>query len=144
MFEENQASLFPKDIKNIRDALKISPVIKRTLIICVAIHKNEKENTESHIPLKAGLPIEGYVYNHVKDAYVINCCGLADLGEINVCYMMSTNDFCRWKTLVPMPERVIRRYLSSDQLRTLARFKANLPYNRDDLNFEYIQMVSSY
>jgi hypothetical protein len=49
-----------------------------------------------------------------------------------------------WHAFVPMPEAVLKRYMSPEQRRGLAQFKAGLRERGEEVRYEYIQMLSAY
>jgi hypothetical protein len=135
--------VFPKDIKNIREELQPEFVMEPVFITVVAIHNNPVKNQEVKLACQRSLPMEGYRYAAVNDKYTVVCFDNMPLGFINISYFITMNGTGGWRLRVPMPEAVVKRYLSADQRRKLANYKATFRNAGEDVRFEYVQMVSA-
>ena len=126
----------PRDGKSVKNSLKVEVSHYRTHIVVVA--RKEGENDLKKIHCIGGTPIGGYVYNSIDDAYYVNCVGYIELGCIPVSFHLKAEGSSFWKTHMPLPEVLIKRYLDKTQEQVLKNFK--LVY-KDGYTFEYIQCV---
>lgn len=138
------AKLFTKDIKDIRLGLIPMAVDHVTHVTCVAISKDTQKNVRLHLPLHKCLPVAGYAYSQVNDTYTFNCYMSLDLGFIPIAYRLKIDSVGAWTAFVPMPESVLKRYMTPEQRRNLAHFKSSLRDEGEDVVYEYVQMLSAY
>lgn len=128
-----------KAAKEVRDQLEISVSDERTYIIVVAIHKEHSRNVISRISCKKGLPLGGYTYDSQSDTYHIECMDYLHLGFAPCSFIARIRDIKHWETRVPLPESVIKKYLSPLQRKELKNFKTH--FNAEDHDIQYIQMI---
>lgn len=136
--------VFVKDIRDIRNGLMPEVVTQPVHVHCIAVHNDEAKNTELRLNLHRCVPIEGYSYNNVTDKYAVICYDAIYLGSIPVSYRLKMGSIGNWTIAVPMPEAVLKRYMTPDQRRSLAHFKMAMRPLAQDVRYEYIQMLSAY
>jgi hypothetical protein len=87
--------------------------------------------------------MDGYRYAAVNDKYSVVCFDCMSLGFVNISYFITMNGTGGWRIRVPMPEPVLKRYMSPEQRKKLANYKSVFRNAGEDVRFEYVQMVSA-
>jgi hypothetical protein len=137
---DDAAKLQNKIIREVHNSLVVNMVNSETYVIAVAVCKDGTKNFINRISCKKGIPIEGYIYDAQSDCYFIECSDYLHIGNISVSFVASSKSRNCWKINVPLPENVIKKYLSETQKKDLKNFKAH--FNNDEYTINYIQMVA--
>ena len=143
-FEAPPMKVFVKDQKDFRYGLVPEPEENAVQVYVVAVHADPERNKQTSINLNRCVPIEGYVYNQITDKYAVECFDAMNIGFVPVAYKLRLEGVGNWSVYVPMPEAVLKRYMTSDQRRMLAAFKAQYRDSGEQLRYEYVQMLSAY
>ena len=128
-----------KDARDIKLNLKLRQTSACTYVIVMAIDAQQANNKIFRIAPGKGTPIGGYVYDTVNAFFSVRCMDYVCLGFIPVAFEASMGSSEGWSVRVPLPEAVIKRYLSQEQLADLAGFKSK--YAADCYRIEYLQSV---
>lgn len=139
----NDDSLDQSKAKNARDVLKgiiVSESNLETYLIAVAVHKDSSKNFINRISCKKGIPLDGYVYDAQSDSYFIECTDFLHVGVIPVSFVATAKDSYFWKMNIPLPEVVIKKYLTEIQKKDLKNFKSH--FSSQDYMINYVQMVN--
>ncbi len=136
--------VYDKDIKDIKSSLKFEVTFDASTIIVMAVHKDSKRNTRVKIPCDGTLPIDGYCYCSINDCCTILCCGHLELGSIEISYIARMRGAASWNVKIPVPEKVIRRYLSVEQRLSLRSFQNSFKSEAENITFEFVQMVNAF
>jgi hypothetical protein len=144
--EENRdvPQVYDKDRKDIKSSLTFEVDFDPMKIVVVAVHKEAGRNHKVRIPCVGCLPMPGYQYSTVNDTYTSFCIDHVNLGFINVSYVQKMRGTGGWECKIPMPEAVIRRYLSLEQRKLLREFQDKHKDKGEEITFEFVQMVSAY
>ena len=134
------AKINAKILKETHNSLLPSMANTETYVIAVAISKDSSKNFINRISCKKGIPIEGYVYDAQSDCYFVECSDYLHVGVIPVSCVFTSKSGGSWKMNAPLPESVIKKYLTDGQKKDLKNFKGH--FNNDDYVINYIQMVS--
>lgn len=129
-----------KDGKDIRSAIRFERQDVGTFVIALIVGKNKIHNEVQKVTTKQGMPIGGYAFDHVNDTYLIKCVDQMQVGIVPVAYKMTMPNVGHWSVPVPLPENVLRRYLSTGQRNEIRRFKRAWPVSDYELHF--LQLVS--
>lgn len=140
------------EIEEIQKALKLEQTNDITYVMSLVIHKNSFYNELTRLSCRRYMPFSGYptsskpitrplnggyVYDFDHDSYIINCIDHFALGAVPVSYRMKMDEAGIWSCLVPLPESVILKHLSSDQLYDLQKFRAS--YLGGEFTHQFIQ-----
>lgn len=136
MLENNE--LDTKNSKDIKSKLKIANEDYHTYVVIAAVHTNHLYNNFTKISCKKGIPINGYVYDTAEDCYYIDCVEYYKIGIIPVAYAVCLKE-CAWQVHCPLPEAVIKKYLSNEQSQELKNFKQK--YGSEEYNYKFLQMI---
>jgi hypothetical protein len=127
-----------KDSKAIKGSLKIEvSTLFQTNLIVIATNENSEKNNIRKIKC-SGTPIGGYVYNCFEDCYYVRCIEHFDLGAIPIVFYLKGEGYF-WRTFVPIPEIVIKRYISKMQELNLKDFKSM--FKGEGFKFQFIQFI---
>ena len=141
-----EAATFERDLKtvcdmqDIRNSIDVEGHTAKTFVVVIAIHKDTACNVLTAISCQKGMPIGGYVYDQTVDSYRASCISYLRLGVVPLSYRLKMfKNAGTWNTFVPMPESVLLRHMSDEQLQLLREFKGS--FSEDIYNFEYLQVV---
>lgn len=128
-----------KTAKEVLHFMEVQPSFERTYVIVVASHRERGRNFVNRISCKKGLPIGGYIYDSQTDSYHIECADYLHLGYVPVSFTARIKGLDHWEARVPMPENVLRKYLSTLQKKELRNFKHH--FKAEDYEVQYVQMI---
>lgn len=114
---------------------------EKTHLVVAAIDKNNKKNNLTKISCKKGLPIPGLAYDSQSDSYLINCVSHSELGTIPITVKMMQKDFPQWKSSIPLPEKTIKRFLTTHQKKSLKNFMSQ--FETKEVEFKIIQFIDT-
>ncbi len=128
-----------KDCRDIKRNLSVIQNDLATIVTIVAVSPDHDLNHLLAIPAECGLPLQGGVYDTVRDCYVMQGVEYERLGTIPVSYSLLDNE-TEMGIDIPMPPRVVARYLSEKQKKIVARFAEKFKKHR----IVYIQFRMAY
>jgi len=128
-----------KTAKELQHFLEVVPSFERTYIIVTAHHRERGRNFVNRISCKKGLPIGGYTYDSQTDSYHVECSDYLHLGYVPISFTTRVKGLIGWEMRVPMPENVLKKYLSSLQKKELKNFKNH--FKVEDYEVQFIQMI---
>lgn len=128
-----------KTAKEIKNSLEINKSFEQTYIIVIAYNRERGRNFVNKISCKKGLPIGGYTYDSQSDSYHVECTDYLHLGYIPISFVARIKSLKDWEIRVPMPETVIKKYLSSLQKKELRNFRNH--FNSETYEIQFIQMI---
>jgi hypothetical protein len=128
-----------KTAKEAGHALEVLPAIERSYIIVVASHKEKSRNIINRVSYKKGIPLGGYVYDAQTESYQVECADYLHLGFVPVSFVARMKGVEHWEMRVPMPESVLKKYLTTLQKRELRNFKSH--FKAEEYDIQYIQML---
>ena len=131
-----------KAIKDIRERQEIEVRFDRTFIVALAIHADAGKNSLTRIHCRKGLPISGYLYDLQSDSYHIECHDYVPLGYVPVSFFHTMPGVGNWKQRIPMPEVVLRRYMTPNQKHDLRQFKAT--YKGVQYTIHFMQIIDCF
>lgn len=144
MSENNQSEpinqMKTKIAKEVLNGLVINESNIETYLIVVAVNKELSKNFLNKIPCKKGVPIGGYVYDAQSDCYFVECADFLYLGVVPISFVAKSKSSIQWQINVPLPENVIKRFLTQTQKKDLKTFKSH--FKMEDYDISYIQMVN--
>lgn len=128
-----------KTSKEIHGFLEVFPMLEKTYVIVTATHRESGRNFVNRISCKKGLPIGGYTYDSQTDSYHVECADYFHLGFIPISFGVKIKGLEHWQMRIPMPENVLRKYLTSLQKKELKNFKNH--FKAETYELQYIQMI---
>jgi len=140
--EDIKPEASPEDLEEIKSHLEIVQQPETSFIIVLAINKDSSNNHIAKIPCNRGMPLDGYsyIYDNSRDIYFAECADYLMLGDVNVSFKMKFSEgLDLWNVDVPMPESLIKKYLTTSQNRDLKKFKAIF---NNDYKFNFLQLTS--
>lgn len=136
--QDDTASL-QKDCRDIKRNLSVVQNDSTTIIGVVAVSPNESDNRILAIPASTGVPLQHGVYDTVRDCYVMAGVAHESIGEIPVGYSLIDNEG-GWRFEIPVPMKVVNRYLTERQEKTVDKFAAK--YKKHQI--VYVQFRLAY
>jgi hypothetical protein len=128
------------DLQDIRNSIDVETYDAQIFIVVVAVHKDMSCNILTPIVCKKGKPIGGYIYESDNGCYRVSCNGYVSLGIVPVSYRLKIfKEAGRWDTFIPLPESVILRHMSPEQISLLHDFQGS--YGIEQNTFEYLQVL---
>ena len=124
------------DEKYVKSQLKVSRALEAMFIVVVARAKSSSKNGILKIKGACGNPLGGYVFDSVHDCYVVKGVDHFALGYIPISFQVKSDS---WSTHIPVPSRIVKRYLSNDQKSVLKSFLHT--YNKEDYDLQFVQFV---
>lgn len=126
------------DKNDFQDVLQIEISSEKTLVTAVIIDPINMSNGIRHIPCYHGQPYGGYTYDMKNDTYVISCVDFRELGIVNFSLYVSL-PCLDWRIPIPIPRKVLEKYLKPIQRRSVYELKKAHPSN---FNLQYLQIRS--
>jgi hypothetical protein len=127
-----------KDTKDIKKSIKIEQDYSGMHVVVVAISKDDCDNAPIEIPCTYGKSLSNDVYNVVRDCYVVYGVDFHELGTIPVNYRAKIESV-EWEIDIPLPESVIKKYMTSDQKERFEKWQ--IDYKKQDYDFYYMQVL---
>lgn len=141
---ENRAELtdeqFNACLTEIQEAFSIQARDEKTVVFLLVIDL-EGENYDLKVPCMSGYSLSGYarLRDNSEDCYLVNCVEVVHLGHVPIVFELSIKKTGGWKTIIPMPDKIIEKYLNSYFKRQVKAVKKKYP--RPRYEFHYIQML---
>jgi hypothetical protein len=126
------------NMTELKNQIKLVSSSDPTHLIVVAVHPTSTKNQIHEIHVKHGVPVGGYVYDTVNDAYIVRCVDYLHLGVINASVKMEIADAGNFVSQLPLPQSVIFELLNDKQIDDLNLFKSTFK----DCNFRFLQYVA--
>ncbi len=139
--DETEQVIDQKDIREVKSSLKVIRGNNPVYIIALVVHNDISKNDSISISSSHGVPYKGYVHDHVNDCYIVNCIDKVELGYIDISFRVSMES-TGWECDIPVPENIIKKYLSESQRNELKKLKTI--YKKPDYYIQYLQMMSVY
>jgi hypothetical protein len=106
--------------KLIRNNLKVEPQPANSYIVVVANRGTDDEILKVHC--RGGTAISGYVYDNLNDCYCVKGVDYLSLGYVPIAFRLVMEQ-SNWSVNIPVPENVLRRFMSKRQKNDLKNFK---------------------
>lgn len=129
-----------KDNRDIKTNLEVVSQYQGMFVYLLAISENYTSNHCIRLSCKKGKPITKNCYDVTSDSYVINGMDYIKLGEVPYNFKLSLKDSNLFSIDIPVPERLLKRYLSEKQISNLEKFKSHYKNCR----FEFIQILKAF
>lgn len=143
ILEDDLAILTPefkaKASKDLQHFMEILPSFERTYIIVTAHNHEFGRNYVNRISCKKGLPIGGYIYDSQSDSYHVDCADYFHLGYIPISFVARIKGMEDWQMRVPVPENVLKKFLTTLQKKELRNFKNH--FKAENFDIQFIQMI---
>jgi len=130
-----------QDSKDVKSNLSVRATQESTYIILLVIHDDPDRNKLQQISCDRGTPLGGYVYDSVKDCYFVSCLDYLPLGYIPVSFKVEMKNAGHWAVSIPVPEKVLKRYLDDQQKTDLKRLRDL--YNDGHHRISFLQMIGT-
>lgn len=127
-----------------REILKSFDIVfleEKSYLIIVAFDRNNKKNQLVKISCKKGIPIPGLAYDNQSDSYLISCVSHFELGCIPFSIKMVQKNNLNWKISLPLPEKTIKRFISTSQKKSLKNFMSQ--FEDENIDFKFIQFTDA-
>jgi hypothetical protein len=128
-----------RDNKGFKSAFLLTRTTDPVFVIAAAIHKVPDRNSQKNISCEKGIAIGGYLYDTANKCYIISCYDSYSIGSVGFSFTMSMIGGSNWKIDVPMPESVLKRYMSTHQREQFRLWRRKFPKN--EFRFEYLQIL---
>lgn len=125
--------------KEITKSFDFKFVSEKTYLIIAAVDKSTKRNQITKVSCKKGLPVPGLAYDTQSDAYLISCISHSEIGSIPISVKMIQKENQNWRISLPLPEKTIKRFLSSFQKKSLKNFISQ--FDNREVDFKFIQFI---
>lgn len=145
MMDENLAGLSEEQFQNclteIHESLSITAREDNTLVFLVIKDTLGERNVSTRISCNRGYSLSGYarVKDNAEDCYLIDCVEYIQLGYIPVVFELAVDKSSGWKTIIPIPDKLIEKFLEPYFKRQIKLMKKK--YSRPRFEFHYIQML---
>lgn len=133
-------------IETIFESLCINAGLGRTHLVLIIVDNGDpvKGTPPSNMKVKVrcyhGNSFEhGYPYDQSCDSYIVPCVDHLYLGHVPVSFEVGIKDDSVWKTEVPLPSKVIDRFLNATQKKQISEMQKK--YKSPRYRFSYIQMT---
>jgi hypothetical protein len=130
-----------KDVKELKSRTKVSLGKGKTVVLAVVSALDSTENKLITAPCKAGIHVCNTVYDVTKDSFIIEGIEVYTLGDIPVHYFIEMEGVQGFRVHLPLPETVVKRYLTESEKKKFEDWKAKFP--KETHNIKLLQMVTS-
>jgi len=128
-----------KIVRPIKNDLAFSVLDSCGTRVFVVAHSEVKELNETRfLSCKNLLPLSNLVYDSKSDSYIVDCVDYLELATIPISIVATMRSCQGWSVKVPLPEKVIKRYLSARQKKELKSFLSNFDIK---ISSFYVQML---
>lgn len=137
-FEE--ASL--KDVKDIKASLNLTQDYTGVEVHAIAVANDDSviaDNILHYISCKRGKPLSHCCYNVASDCYIVYAVDFVYLGQVPISYQLNVAGAYEFVVDIPLPEKVLLRYLEEAGLETLKEFRKMYP--KENFKIEFVQML---
>lgn len=131
-----------KSYQDIRQRMGVEVSTDRTYVVVLAIHADPSKNVLTRISCREGIAISGYLHDLQADTYYVECHDYVPIGYVPVSFYQTMPGVGNWKQRIPMPEIVLRRYMTTQQRHDLRQFKAT--YKRGQYSFHFMQTIDCF
>lgn len=130
-----------RDVKEIKTRTKVSLGRGKTVVLAVASSLNAADNKIIMAPCKAGIHVCNACYDVTKDSFVVEGLEVYNIGDIPVHYYAEMEGVHGFRIHLPLPEKVIKRYLTESEKKKFEDWRAKFP--TENYNVKLLQMVTS-
>jgi hypothetical protein len=130
-----------KDVKELKTRTKVSLGKGKTIVLAVATALNSEENKIIYAPCKNGIHVCNTVYDVTRDSFVVEAVEVYTVGEVSVHYYMEMEGVQGFRVHLPLPEKVVKRYITESEKKKFDEWKASFPSEK--YNIKLLQMVTS-
>lgn len=128
----------------IMESLELQQAPGRTHLIAVATYNAQSDGSNANQPRQIRCYhghafYEGYPYDQGNDCYLISCVDSKELGAIPIAYQLTMPVSGAWTVQIPLPEKVVRRYMDATQKSALAQFGEK--YSSKSYTIQIMQMA---
>jgi len=129
----------PKKLFYLRTEFGLSAVESCVTYLIAAVSSPIKdENKIRFLSCKGLLPLGNLVYDAVSDSYLVDCVDVMHIGTVPISLTATVKGCPHWTSVVPLPERIIKKYLKSKQKREVEGFFSSF---KDSFSKFYVQML---
>jgi hypothetical protein len=129
-----------KDSRDIKTNLEVICQQQGMFVYVLAISNKSDANYSIQLSCKKGKPITKHCYDVTSDSYLVYGVDYLKIGYVPFNYQLRLKDFKSFLIDIPVPERLLKRYISESQLADLEGFK--LKYK--NCSYEFIQILKAY
>lgn len=130
---------YSKDNRDIKTNLEV--LVQRQGLIVYIIACKPNSNLVTHLSCEKGKPISKGAYDVTTDSYIVAAVDYCKIGDIPVNFKLQLKDDDHFMVDIPAPERVLKRYMSENQLDKLDSFKSKYKTGYD---FKFLQLLKAY
>lgn len=139
--EEEDPKKPAKDNRDIKTSLEVVTQHKGVLVYLVARHPSKGSyNSNTRLSCKKGKPISKEIYDVTTDSYIIDASDYCKIGDIPVNFQLRLKNDDNFVIDIPAPERVLKRYMTKEQLDSLEQFKTSYK----GFDFQFLQVLKVY
>ena len=121
--DQQRNNAFLRLLRKVHRNICVVPTKSSTVVVLVAVNRDPSQNIIRKLSCRRGIPIGGYVYDMQADSYFYNCEDFLHLGSVPVSFMIRMQEDFEWQEYVPMPESVIKTFLTKGQKKMLSSFR---------------------
>lgn len=129
-----------KDSRDIKTNLEVICQHQGMFVYVLAVSNKSDANSSIQLSCKKGKPITKHCYDVTSDSYLVYGIDYLKIGYVPFNYQIRLKDFKSFLIDIPVPERLLKRYISESQLADLEEFK--LRYK--NCSYEFIQILKAY
>lgn len=129
-----------EDFDNVRESIQVLRSNERTLVLAAVVDKgDEDKNIMSAIRCYGGTAFGGYAHDMAKDAYLVQCVEVAQIGHVSFSLVLTMPNVGIWQVKVPIPENVLEKHFSPGQKKLLDIVREKYPAPQYEIHF--VQML---
>jgi hypothetical protein len=130
-----------KDVKELKTRTKVLLGKGKTIVLAVASSLTSEENKMIHAPCKNGIHICNAVYDVTRDSFIVEGVEVYTVGDIPIHYYIEMEGVQGFRVHLPLPEKVIKRYLTDSEKKKFEDWKSKFPFETH--NIKFLQMVTT-
>jgi hypothetical protein len=130
-----------KDVKEIKTRTKVTLGKGKTIVFAVASALDATNNKLIHVPCKNGIHICNAVYDVTRDSFIVEGVEVFPVGDIPVHYYVEMDGVQGFRIHLPLPEKVIKRYLTESEKKKFEDWKTKFP--PETHNIKLLEMVTT-
>lgn len=121
-------------------SLNLSTEVEQTILFVIAVDtESPEENLLNAIRCYGGQALGGYLYDQAKDSYLVHCREFLQLGNFPFSYSIGLKGVGDWSANVPVPSKILEKYMSPQQREILGQFKTR--YSNSRFEIQFVQMI---
>ncbi len=131
-----------EEIEGVKSLVKVIKMDAITTIVGVVVDKSKRESNEIiSIKCCGSQPLNGYIYDHAQDSYLIQGVLSFDLGRFDFALKISLPGIEEWSQTMPIPVETIEKHFSAAQRKIVEEFRRSYPGPK--YTIKYVQMISN-